>query len=267
MAQTVRPCQHAGMEQQIVEVQCQRCLIIARPSNTGASSWDCACGSSYVFRRCPACGVVSYVSASQQPAEPWSCTWCRASNHGYAAGNDPASATVAELAADMASHGLVFTRARPAPVRDSVRCPGCSAQVGPADQGYCPRCRICLTGPVAVELFWVAAALTWGRRGLTDRRGALLAELWRERDAALAAASQYPAAGGRQAAHLWHRCWPAPGRFGAARPARCLRQRLAWPGRLRRQLRLPSLIPLRPRSARPWLAAGRCRRGWWPTSC
>jgi uncharacterized protein YbjQ (UPF0145 family) len=34
--------------------------------------------------------------------------WCKASNGGYASRNDPATATLAELAADMASHGLAF---------------------------------------------------------------------------------------------------------------------------------------------------------------
>jgi hypothetical protein len=36
--------------------------------------------------------------------------WCKAANHGYASRNDPATATLADLAADMASHGLTFVR-------------------------------------------------------------------------------------------------------------------------------------------------------------
>ena len=46
--------------------------------------------------------------------------WCKASNSGYTNRNDPATATLAELAADMASHGLDFIRARPSEqVRDT----------------------------------------------------------------------------------------------------------------------------------------------------
>jgi uncharacterized protein YbjQ (UPF0145 family) len=44
----------------------------------------------------------------QRRGEPWSCIWCKASNTGYARRNDPAAATVADLAADMARHGLEF---------------------------------------------------------------------------------------------------------------------------------------------------------------
>ena len=113
-------CQHAGMEQGVVEVQCPECLIISRSSNRGATRWDCPCGSSYDLRRCSACGVVSHVTSMQRRGEPWSCMWCKASNSGYANRNDPATATLAELAADMASHGLDFIRARPsAQVRDT----------------------------------------------------------------------------------------------------------------------------------------------------
>src|SRR6266536_756255 len=98
-------CQHAGM---VVEVQCPECLIISESANPGASRWDCPCGCSYVLRRCAACGAVSHVTSLQRRQEPWSCVWCQASNGGYASRNDPATATLAELAADMASHGLAF---------------------------------------------------------------------------------------------------------------------------------------------------------------
>jgi uncharacterized protein YbjQ (UPF0145 family) len=102
-----------------VEVQCPKCLIISRPSNTGASSWDCPCGYSWVLRRCSACQVVSQVSSLQKRGQPWACIWCEAANQGYTPRNDPATATLAELAADMSSHGLDFIRARPAPERDT----------------------------------------------------------------------------------------------------------------------------------------------------
>ena len=106
-------CQHAGMELGVVEVQCTDCLRISKSSKPGDSRWDCPCGSSYALRRCSACGVVSQVSSLQRRGEPWSCMWCKASNGGYTSRNDPATAALADLAADMASHGLEFIRRIP----------------------------------------------------------------------------------------------------------------------------------------------------------
>jgi len=97
-------CQYA----QMVQVQCPECLIISQPSNPRASNWDCPCGSSYNLRRCSACGVVSQVNSLQRRNEPWNCQWCKAPNTGYTSRNDPAAATVTDLAADMARHGLTF---------------------------------------------------------------------------------------------------------------------------------------------------------------
>jgi uncharacterized protein YbjQ (UPF0145 family) len=44
----------------------------------------------------------------QRKNEPWSCQWCQAANAGYTARHDPATATLTDLAADMASNGLSF---------------------------------------------------------------------------------------------------------------------------------------------------------------
>ncbi len=111
-------CQHVGMN---VQVQCPRCLLITAASNPAATSWDCPCGRSYVLRRCSACRVVSQVSSLQRNEQPWNCTWCQAVNHGFSRRNDPATATLADLAADMASHGLEFTpRGMKQEVRDRV---------------------------------------------------------------------------------------------------------------------------------------------------
>ena len=44
--------------------------------------------------------------------------WCKAPNGGYTSRNDPATATLADLAADMASHGLEFTE------DSAAGCPG-----------------------------------------------------------------------------------------------------------------------------------------------
>jgi uncharacterized protein YbjQ (UPF0145 family) len=106
---------------QMVEVQCPKCLIISRPSDSGASNWDCPCGSSYALRRCSACGVVSQVSSLQRRNEPWNCVWCKASNTGFANRGDPATATLTDLAADMARHGLGFVSRTPReePARDT----------------------------------------------------------------------------------------------------------------------------------------------------
>jgi uncharacterized protein YbjQ (UPF0145 family) len=48
----------------------------------------------------------------QRRGEFWNCVWCREPNSGYAKRNDPATGTIADLAADMASHGLEFVAKR-----------------------------------------------------------------------------------------------------------------------------------------------------------
>ncbi|MGE5285928.1 MAG: YbjQ family protein [Micromonosporaceae bacterium] len=103
-----------------MEVQCPECLLISTVADLGAASWDCACGCSYSLRRCSACGVVSHVSSLQRNGEPWNCTWCKAANAGYARRNDPATATLSDLGADMARHGLRFARrTHSEPIRDT----------------------------------------------------------------------------------------------------------------------------------------------------
>ena len=96
------------MEFGVVELQCPECLVISKSASRHATSWDCPCGMSYRLRRCSACGVVSHVNALQRRGEPWKCAWCRAANTGYTSRDDPAAATLAELADDMITHGLQF---------------------------------------------------------------------------------------------------------------------------------------------------------------
>ena len=105
----------------MTEVQCLRCLIVSKPADPGASTWDCPCGSSYVLRRCSSCGLVSQVSSLQRRNEPWSCQWCKAANTGYTSRHDPATAALADLAADMTAHGLSFISRTPRqqPARDT----------------------------------------------------------------------------------------------------------------------------------------------------
>jgi uncharacterized protein YbjQ (UPF0145 family) len=111
--------QMLASEPAAVQIQCPGCLTISTSAKLSASFWDCQCGYSYHLRRCSECGVVSHVISLQKRGEPWECTWCKAPNHGFASRNDPATATLADLAADMAERGLEFTarpsRQQPAP--------------------------------------------------------------------------------------------------------------------------------------------------------
>jgi hypothetical protein len=75
-----------------------------------------------------------------------------------------------------------------------IQCPGCGNFARPGIQPFCTRCGICLTGPQAAELLYIAAALAGGHRWLMERRAALLAELWRQRDALAGPASSAPPA-------------------------------------------------------------------------
>jgi uncharacterized protein YbjQ (UPF0145 family) len=93
----------------VTQVQCLLCQRISEQGNPRATSWDCACGGSYVLRRCSACRIVSQVTSLQRNGQPWDCTWCHAPNGGFASRNDPRAATIGDLGADMAKHGLAFT--------------------------------------------------------------------------------------------------------------------------------------------------------------
>jgi hypothetical protein len=101
------------MSQDGVDVQCQRCLQISSFPSRGDTRWDCPCGYSYNLRRCSSCGVVSNVRSLQRRGEPWLCLWCKAANAGYTPRDDPATATLGDLAADMARHGLEFASREP----------------------------------------------------------------------------------------------------------------------------------------------------------
>jgi uncharacterized protein YbjQ (UPF0145 family) len=95
----------------VIELKCSQCQAITSRQDPVATSWDCACGGSYVLRRCAACGVVSQVSSLQRKGEPWACMWCQAANSSFTMRRDPAEATLGDLGADMASRGLVLPRA------------------------------------------------------------------------------------------------------------------------------------------------------------
>jgi hypothetical protein len=55
-------CEHAQMPQ----VQCLVCLTVSDVGNVAATTWDCPCGNSYVFRRCAGCGMASQVRTLQR---------------------------------------------------------------------------------------------------------------------------------------------------------------------------------------------------------
>lgn len=103
---------NASVAAHTAQVQCPKCLLISDAPDLSASHWDCACGFSYELRRCSACKIVSHVSTTQRRGEPWNCTWCQASNTGFTSRNDPATATIADLANDMARRGLEFAGKR-----------------------------------------------------------------------------------------------------------------------------------------------------------
>jgi uncharacterized protein YbjQ (UPF0145 family) len=109
------------MEQYAVRVRCQQYLLITRLDNPVASRFDCACGCSYYFRRCSSCSRVGYVPSVQRRSEPWHCTWCKAPNSGFNRRGSQAVATAADLATDMAGHGLQFkaTARQPQPPADT----------------------------------------------------------------------------------------------------------------------------------------------------
>lgn len=95
----------------MTEVKCLRCEVIGKAPDTTVASWDCACGSSYVLRRCSECTNVSQVSMPQRDGQPWDCMWCHALNAGFTARRDPAEATLGDLAVEMARRGLTFAAA------------------------------------------------------------------------------------------------------------------------------------------------------------
>lgn len=75
-------------------------------SDPGAHRWQCdTCGSGFFLRRCSACARASYVDGLQGFRLPWPCTWCGQFNRGFSQNQDPAEATAAELAAEVARYG------------------------------------------------------------------------------------------------------------------------------------------------------------------
>jgi hypothetical protein len=93
------------MGQELTQVLCPECGTFGE-SEPGQSRWQCTkCGSGYFLRRCSACARVAYVDGLQGFHLPWPCTWCGQFNRGFSQNQDPAAATAAELAAEVARYG------------------------------------------------------------------------------------------------------------------------------------------------------------------
>src|ERR1022692_953630 len=114
-----------------------------------------------------------------------------------------------------------------------IQCPGCGTFARPGIQPFCTRCGICLTGPQAAELLYITAALAGGHRWLTERRAALLAELWRQRDALAGKTSSAPPAAAPTLSAQPSEAEPLPAAEprSAARPFLALQPSPAGPSR------------------------------------
>jgi len=120
------------MDPEVVEVPCPNCKITSASTSRGLTHWHCpGCRRSYFLRRCSACSLVNHVGALQGWHQPWDCAWCEESNTGFTQHRDPAAATIADLAADIASHGLAF--ALVGPERDTQPVPTVTASEVPGD--------------------------------------------------------------------------------------------------------------------------------------
>ena len=98
----------------MVAIPCPSCQASSESASPVQTHWSCpACRRSYFLRRCSACRLVSHVSALQGWHQQWGCVWCHAANTGFSQHRDAAAATVADLAADVAGHGLRFGAGEP----------------------------------------------------------------------------------------------------------------------------------------------------------
>ena len=100
------------MGQELTQVLCPECGESGE-SDPELSRWQCTrCGNGFFLRRCSACRRVSYVNGLQGFRLPWPCTWCGRFNKGFSPNQDPAAASAAELAAEVARYGPPANTAR-----------------------------------------------------------------------------------------------------------------------------------------------------------
>jgi ABC-type phosphate transport system substrate-binding protein len=94
------------MGQVLTRVPCPECGT-AGDSDPEQSHWQCGnCGNGFFLRRCAACARVSFVDGLQGFRMPWPCTWCGQYNQGFRQNQDPATASAAELGAELQRYGL-----------------------------------------------------------------------------------------------------------------------------------------------------------------
>ena len=96
-------CQHSVMGVEVTQVLCPECRIPGT-ADPGATRWQCgSCGNGFFLRRCAACRRVSFVDGLQGFRMPWPCQRCGQFNRDFNQNQDPAAATVADLAAELAA--------------------------------------------------------------------------------------------------------------------------------------------------------------------
>jgi hypothetical protein len=101
------------MGQELAQVLCPECGASGESDPT-ETRWQCGnCGNGFFLRRCSACARVSYVDGLQGFHMPWSCTWCGLFNNGFSQNQDPATASAAELAAELTRYGQAGNPAGP----------------------------------------------------------------------------------------------------------------------------------------------------------
>jgi hypothetical protein len=98
---------------EIATLACPDCGVSSNSSDPSGTHWHCdSCGRGYYLRRCANCQEVSYVALPHGWHALWFCTWCAAPNIGFTQFQDPAAATVTELAISIARQQLSFTLAK-----------------------------------------------------------------------------------------------------------------------------------------------------------
>jgi ribosomal protein S27AE len=91
--------------QELTQVLCPECGTSGE-SAPEASRWQCAkCGNAFFLRRCASCARVSHVNGLQGFRMPWACALCGRFNAGFSQNQDPATASAAELAAEVGRYG------------------------------------------------------------------------------------------------------------------------------------------------------------------
>ena len=123
------------MSQEPVRLMCPACDASGQ-ADSESSRWQCTgCGNGFFLRRCSACARASYVDGLQGFHMPWPCTWCGEFNAGFSQNRDPAEASVAELAAEVARYGLPGGPGDPGASGQADSAPVTNSDPGPGTRG------------------------------------------------------------------------------------------------------------------------------------